>query len=189
MTLLLLDKSMTLGSTGQTGRRGTQDQPRRKHGRDHTVSTITRHQQVYDEEPTKQVADQQKAAKQRISDKKKQEVEEANKLRLSSEEEAERLQYEKLIGQLKAAEARNRVRIRRMRSYSNQTDETNHLVACQTTAASAVRLEALLTDKQAVPDNDAPPSPNSNRVKIDKLSRERIELLMNDDLGLLTMRT
>ncbi|MGH0145496.1 UNVERIFIED_CONTAM: hypothetical protein FKN15_005750 [Acipenser sinensis] len=51
---------------------------------------------------------------------------------------------EKLIGQLKAAEARNRIRIMRLRYQSMRAQEINHLIACQSTAQKSVRLELLL---------------------------------------------
>ena len=66
----------------------------------------------------------------------------------SSIDEAEdRDKHEKLIGQLKAAEARNRIRIMRMRYEANRGQEINHLIACQPTARKAVRLQALIPVK------------------------------------------
>jgi hypothetical protein len=56
----------------------------------------------------------------------------------------EKEKHERLIGQLKAAEARNRTRLLQLRYINLKEDETEHLVDSQPTALKAVRLEALL---------------------------------------------
>jgi hypothetical protein len=56
----------------------------------------------------------------------------------------EKEKHDRLIGQLKAAEARNRTRLLHMRYINLKEDETEHLVDSQPAALKAVRLEAFL---------------------------------------------
>ncbi|XP_061418593.1 protein LKAAEAR1 isoform X2 [Lethenteron reissneri] len=86
----------------------------------------------------------------------------------------------RLIGQLKAAEARARIRALRLRYQRIRANEINHLVASQPTATKAMRLEALLPTKPSSPE---PPDP------LDKLQRFRIEQILEDEQGLTTKRT
>merc|ERR1712168_647577 len=84
----------------------------------------------------------------------------------------------KLIGQLKAAEARNRIRDMRLRYDSSRTAEVNHLISCQPSARKAVRLQALLPIKNE----------NKNQAELlDKISRKRVQALLEDELQLLTI--
>lgn len=129
------------------------------------------------EKPSKSVAEAQEKVKRRLLDAHKQ-------LKLHSsgptaDERREAQQHEKLIGQLKAAEARNRIRIMRLRYHTNRAQEIGHLVACQPTALTAVRLQALL-----------PAKPESDVLSdsLDKFYRERVEKLLEDGGGLLTQR-
>ncbi|KAG2461795.1 LKAM1 protein, partial [Polypterus senegalus] len=55
--------------------------------------------------------------------------------------------HENLIGQLKAAEARNRIRLMRLKYQSFRVEEVNHFISCQPTAQRALRLELLLPRK------------------------------------------
>ncbi|CAM9422710.1 unnamed protein product [Lampetra fluviatilis] len=86
----------------------------------------------------------------------------------------------RLIGQLKAAEARARIRALRLHYQRIRANEINHLVASQPTATKAMRLEALLPTKPSSPE---PPDP------LDKLQRFRIEQILEDEQGLTTKRT
>ena len=65
------------------------------------------------EEPPKEIDDARKASQKRLINLKK--MRQMQFEPLSREEEEERDKHEKLIGQLKAAEARNRLRIMRLR--------------------------------------------------------------------------
>lgn len=47
----------------------------------------------------------------------------------------------------RAAEARNRIRIMRLRYQANRAQEISHLISCQPSALNAVRLQALLPTK------------------------------------------
>jgi len=47
----------------------------------------------------------------------------------------------------RAAEARNRIRIMRLRYQANRGQEINHLISCQPSALQAVRLQALVPAK------------------------------------------
>ncbi|CAI9582556.1 unnamed protein product, partial [Staurois parvus] len=50
----------------------------------------------------------------------------------------------KVVGQLKAAEARNRIRLMRFRFQCMRAQELNNLISCQPTARDAIRLEVFL---------------------------------------------
>lgn len=92
----------------------------------------------------------------------------------------EKDKHAKLIGQLKAAEARNRLRIMRLRYQANRAQEINHLISCQPSALKAVRLQALVPAK---------PETTDRPDILDKLERNRIESLLEDNKGLLVNRT
>merc|ERR1711976_17056 len=130
------------------------------------------------EEPPKSVAEAQMSTKKRLIDLKKKHIRQ-NKPP-SELELDEKDKHEKLIGQLKAAEARNRIRIMRLRYEANRAQEINHLTACQPTARKAVRMQALLPVR---------PEDRSQGDSLDKLSRSRVESLLEDTHGLLTGRT
>ena len=94
-------------------------------------------------------------------------------------EEAEKLiqfekeRHERLIGQLKAAEARNRNRILKMKYFNAKQDEIDHIIESQPTAIQAVRLEAFL-----------PPVRTKKVVITDKLNpieRRRLEAIIDDE--------
>lgn len=130
------------------------------------------------EEPSKRAADAAAATKKRIIEKrKKQRNQDLNPL---LEDQEERGKHEKLIGQLKAAEARNRIRIMRMRYEANRGQEINHLIACQPSARKAVRLQALLPVKE---------EDRSHGDKLTKLARARVEVLLEDSQDLTISRT
>lgn len=128
------------------------------------------------EQPSKDAAEAQANSKKRLTERNK----EREKLTCSEEEQTEKDKHEKLIGQLKAAEARNRIRIMRLRYEANRSQEINHLIACQPTARKSVRLQALLP----VQHEDKTPGD-----KLDKLQRTRVEALLDDNRGILTGRT
>lgn len=87
----------------------------------------------------------------------------------------ERERHERLIGQLKAAEARNRARIMRARYENLKQDEIDLLIESQQTALQAVRLEAFL------------PSIKSQKQKkcdepelLNPVERHRLDALIDD---------
>lgn len=92
----------------------------------------------------------------------------------------ERERHERLIGQLKAAEARNRTRIMKMRYFHSKQDEIDHLIDSQPTATKAVRLEAFL------------PPVKQDKVKVDStmtpIQRRRLERLIDDNKNALVER-
>jgi len=130
------------------------------------------------EEPNKDAAEFQANTKKRLVDLKKQRI----RATMPPGEEIvdEKDKHEKLIGQLKAAEARNRIRIMRLRYEANKAQEVNHLIACQPTARKAVRLQALIPIRS---------EDRSQGDALDKLSRARCEALLDDSRGLITGRT
>ncbi|XP_062520707.1 uncharacterized protein LOC134195660 isoform X2 [Corticium candelabrum] len=91
----------------------------------------------------------------------------------------EKLKSKGLIGELRAATARGRLRDIRIRYESNRAREINHLITCQPTAQECVRLEAFI-----------PPQPVLSRIKepLKKQERLRCEAIMEDDLGLTVNR-
>ncbi|RMZ96840.1 LKAAEAR1 isoform X2 [Brachionus plicatilis] len=94
-------------------------------------------------------------------------------------EETERLmklekeRHDKLIGQLKAAEARNRNRILKLKYFNAKQDEIEHIIESQPTALKAVRLEAFLppvrSKKVNVPDS------------LNPIERRKLEAIIDDD--------
>ncbi|XP_061169394.1 protein LKAAEAR1-like [Saccostrea echinata] len=129
------------------------------------------------EDPPKEVSEAMGATKKRLLEKRRM-IMRANQ-DLPEEEYDERDKHAKLIGQLKAAEARNRLRIMRLRYQANRAQEISHLIACQPTALKAVRLQALVP---------AYPEREERKDRLDKLERVRVERLLEDTQGLLTNR-
>ncbi|CAL1538715.1 unnamed protein product [Lymnaea stagnalis] len=129
------------------------------------------------QEPPKDIADAQAITRKRLLDRKKKiEIQKPN---LSDKEAEEREKHAKLIGQLKAAEARNRLRIMRLRYQANRAQEISHLIACQPVALKAVRLQALVPPHVEIKEKGD---------MLDKFSRQRVEALLKDMQGLLTNR-
>ncbi|XP_025092540.1 protein LKAAEAR1-like [Pomacea canaliculata] len=129
------------------------------------------------EDPPKHVQEAQMQTKKRLLELRKQQS--RNSTTRPLEEEAEWHKHIRLIGQLKAAEARNRLRIMRLRYQANKAQEIGHLIACQPVALKAVRLQALLPhcpEKKSRPDD------------LTKSERHRVESLVEDGAGLLTNR-
>ncbi|CAB1335773.1 unnamed protein product [Coregonus sp. 'balchen'] len=82
-------------------------------------------------------------------------------------DEDEKRRHDLIIGQLKAAEARNR------------TQEINLMISCQSSAQTAVRLELLLpTEESKINTIDC----------LDKLQRKRVEEILDDEKGLTIKR-
>ncbi|XP_077990191.1 protein LKAAEAR1-like [Glandiceps talaboti] len=125
------------------------------------------------EEPPKHVAEAMAKTKTRITEQKKQDKKKTEPRPM--EEELDKEKHSKLIGQLKAAEARNRLRVMRLRYQANRAEEVKHLIACQPTSLKAVRLQALV-----------PPYPESisSSDALDSLQRERVETILEDERGL-----
>ncbi|XP_059177840.1 protein LKAAEAR1-like isoform X2 [Physella acuta] len=78
-----------------------------------------------------------------------------------------------------AAEARNRLRVMRLRYQANRAQEISHLIACQPVALKAVRLQALVPPHAEIKEKGD---------LLDKFSRQRVEALLKDVHGLLTNR-
>uniref|UniRef100_H2YB69 LKAAEAR motif-containing protein 1 n=1 Tax=Ciona savignyi TaxID=51511 RepID=H2YB69_CIOSA len=129
------------------------------------------------EEPSKDIQDQLDNAHKRV--KNAIQTERSLKPRLNIEDELERHKHSNLIGQLKAAEARNRIRVMRLQYQAMRAHEVKHLIACQPTSLKALRLEALV-----------PPYIDNNNPgdQLDKLDRARVESILEDDKGITTNR-
>ncbi|KAJ6652150.1 hypothetical protein lerEdw1_013152 [Lerista edwardsae] len=98
------------------------------------------------------------------------------KAMLQEEKEAEQ---KRLIGILKAAEARNRLRNSRLQYQALRAQEINFLISFQRNAKGAVRLEVFL-----------PPSRNLARLSdcMDTVQRGRIEEILEDENGEIFIR-
>lgn len=83
--------------------------------------------------------------------------------------------YNILIGQLKAAEARDRIRLMRLQYQAMRSHEIRHLISCQPTSLKAIRFEALVPAKV---DNDNPDD------ELDKMERKRVESILDDDAAM-----
>ncbi|XP_066558428.1 protein LKAAEAR1 [Amia ocellicauda] len=99
---------------------------------------------------------------------------------LDPEAEKHKRRQDALVGQMKAAEARSRVRLMRLRYQSMRSQEIKHLISCQPTGQRAVRLELLLPVKT---ERFSPVN------ALDKRERRRIEEILEDDRGLTINRT
>ncbi|XP_001634879.2 protein LKAAEAR1 [Nematostella vectensis] len=129
------------------------------------------------ESPAKEVAESMSAARKRLKELKKQMKKETKPPALETITEQDK--HVKLIGQLKAAEARNRIRLMRLRYEHNRASEVNHLISCQPTALKAVRLQSLVP-----PETD----PIKIRDLLGKGERYRVNALLEDEVGLETAR-
>jgi len=140
------------------------------------IHPVQRSKYLAYEEPDQDVKKGINFSKMRILEVKKKE-ERFNPL--DERAEREKYRHDQLVGQLKAAEARNRVNLLRSKYYCKKGDEINRLITCQPTAIKAVRLQSLLPNRPA-------------RIKfhdvMEKDQRFRVEGLIEDELGLKTGR-
>ncbi|KAI1892856.1 hypothetical protein AGOR_G00137830 [Albula goreensis] len=94
---------------------------------------------------------------------------------ITQKKDPEKKRQDTLIGQLKAAEARNRSRLMRLRYQNTRAKEIKVMIACQSTALNAVRLETLLPTKV---------TKLSIRDSLDRAERSRVEEILEDEKGL-----
>merc|ERR1719320_1530921 len=83
--------------------------------------------------------------------------------------------YNALIGQLKAAEARDRIRLMRLRYEAMRSHEIKHLISCQPSSLKAIRFEALVPAKVDNPKHED---------TLEKVDRERVEKMVADNKGI-----
>ncbi|CAB4018685.1 Hypothetical predicted protein [Paramuricea clavata] len=128
------------------------------------------------ESSSKQAAQGMCEARRRIHERRKSETKHAME---SDTTDPQKEKHARLIGQLKAAEARNRIRLMRIRYTGNKASEMNNLIACQPTAIKAVRLQCLV-----------PPHPEKIVIRdlLGKDERSRVDVLLEDELNLTTNR-
>jgi hypothetical protein len=86
----------------------------------------------------------------------------------------EKEKHDRLIGQLKAAEARNRTRLLHMRYINLKEDETEHLVDLQPSALKAVRLEAFLPNLK--------PKKSEFNDTLNPIQKRRLEAILDGAL-------
>ncbi|XP_066442959.1 protein LKAAEAR1 [Eleutherodactylus coqui] len=127
------------------------------------------------EQPSKSIAASLLMTQNRLKEHALRSIPDLQKQVLDHEEERQK----KVVGQLKAAEARNRIRLMRIRYQWMKAQEVKYLVSSQPTARDAIRLEVLL-----------PPGPpvDKSRDPLHWLQRDRVERLLEDDEGLMTLR-
>ena len=126
------------------------------------------------ESASKQTAQGMCEARKRIHEKRKSEIKHS-----AGKRNPEKEKHARLIGQLKAAEARNRIRLMRLRYTGNKASEMNNLIACQPSAIKAVRLQCLV-----------PPHPEKIVIRdlLGKDERSRVDVLLEDEQNLTTNR-
>lgn len=83
----------------------------------------------------------------------------------------------------RAAEARNRIRIMRLRYQANKAQEINHLISCQPSALKAVRLQALVPAKSDLTEKDdslekLAVSVSDSAIILQRLGRKRCYILL-----------
>uniref|UniRef100_A0A1I8HLT3 RAB6-interacting golgin n=1 Tax=Macrostomum lignano TaxID=282301 RepID=A0A1I8HLT3_9PLAT len=129
-------------------------------------------------EPSKEVMEAIVESQRRVNVRQKKQREQQEKLNAVDIDEQ---QYEILVGQLKSAEARNRLRILRARHSQAAEREVGHLIACQPTALRAVRLEAMLPPKAAesAAGRSAGAEADPESVGMSKADRNRLNQLMS----------
>ncbi|KAM8945759.1 protein LKAAEAR1 [Pelodytes ibericus] len=139
------------------------------------LNPIQRARYLAYEQPRKEVAASVLQTQSRVKEHALRSLQEMPQRVLDPEQEKQT----KVIGQLKAAEARNRIRLMRFRFQCMRAQELTNLISSQPTARDAIRLEVFL-----------PPRPQSGslHVSLDRFQMERVENLLADDRGLLTNR-
>lgn len=98
---------------------------------------------------------------------------------LAEKEEKEKMQ--KIMGQLRAAEARSRLRMRRLKFEASQAREIEQLIACQPSALEALRLERVLRPNKIQKD--------STKNLLSRAEVDRVNYLMEDSNMLQLKRT
>ncbi|UJR29941.1 hypothetical protein I4U23_017488 [Adineta vaga] len=112
-------------------------------------------------------------------------------------------QYALVIGELKAAEARNRIRATRLRFSKSHRNEIDQIIAFQPNALSALRFEAFMMnpssstqkEKYSTTTMNISPRPKSGsannltRDPLTQIERRRVQNLTLDDQNLLVNRT
>eukprot|EP00794_Sanderia_malayensis_P012254 gene12254-13516_t len=161
-------------SDNETNRRSVKQLSKKEIQR---LNPLERSRYLAYEEPAKDVLRGIEASRKRIAEAKQ----EMKRLYapIPIEDALETEKHEQLIGQLKAAEARNRARLLRLHYQRNRGQEVSHLISCQPTAIKAMRLQTLL-----------PPYPKKVEVRdmLGKDERIRVESLLADEIGLETER-
>ncbi|XP_034168091.2 protein LKAAEAR1-like [Pangasianodon hypophthalmus] len=89
-----------------------------------------------------------------------------------------KLRHDTLIGQLKAAEARNRIRQMRLQCHNLKMREISLMISSQASVQSAVRLELFLAKEKQ----------RNNSDSLDQLQRRRVEEILEDEKGLTIIR-
>jgi len=137
------------------------------------LNPIEKSRYLYYEKPTKEMTIAKEAALKRVRLEIRQRDAEAEDRRRKEVEKQQQEKHNELIGQLKAAEARNRIRLLRIRYNNVRNGELEQMIAYQPTSIRAVRLQALVPQK-----NNFLLSKADNMLKND---RHRIEEIIDDE--------
>ncbi|XP_066526218.1 protein LKAAEAR1-like [Hoplias malabaricus] len=127
-------------------------------------------------EPSKEAKGWMETSRQRVLSWVAQERREQEKYRLQVL--PSKLHQDKVVGQLKAAEARYRIRHMRLQYQNLKAQEINVMISCQSSAQSAARLELLLAQERKSNSTDS----------LDQLQRRRVEEILEDERGLTVIR-
>ncbi|CAF1161720.1 unnamed protein product [Rotaria sp. Silwood1] len=110
-------------------------------------------------------------------------------------------QYAIVIGELKAAEARNRIRATRLRFAKSHRNEIDQIIAFQPNALSALRFEAFMSNTSSLQKEKVSSSLHSSprttsilasgqtKDSLTQIERRRVQNLLLDDKNLLVDRT
>ncbi|XP_065897936.1 protein LKAAEAR1-like isoform X2 [Dysidea avara] len=146
-----------------------------------TVSQKNLSKRLQYESPPKHIQELQEAALKRVRAVKQEEKEKVSKNPAISEVIEQEYNSE-LIGQLRAAEAKERVNNIRYQFRVDKAQEINHLISQQPSAMEAVRLKCFLQ-----PQN---PGLTANAtVYLNQRQRERCEAILEDEKGLTVTRS
>ncbi|KAF7695988.1 protein LKAAEAR1-like isoform X2 [Silurus meridionalis] len=129
-------------------------------------------------EPSKEVRAWMAASQQRIHSRLAHEKEKVSRENPLQDMES-KLHNDTLTGQLKAAEARNRIRQMRLKCHNLKMQEINLMISSQACVQSAVRLELLLTNEKQ----------RNHADSLDQLQRQRVEEILEDEKGLTLIRS
>ncbi|KAL6482714.1 hypothetical protein MHYP_G00075860 [Metynnis hypsauchen] len=128
-------------------------------------------------EPSKEVKGWMAAAKQRVRARPAQERTESEKN--PQHDSDSKLHQDVLIGQLKAEEARSRIRQKRLHEQNLRAQEIKLMISCQPNAHSALRLQRLLLPQER--------KMNSTDT-LNQQQRQRVEEILKDEKGLTMIR-
>uniref|UniRef100_UPI003AAA2F29 protein LKAAEAR1-like n=1 Tax=Centroberyx gerrardi TaxID=166262 RepID=UPI003AAA2F29 len=132
------------------------------------------------QQPTEQVKAWAAASRKRCAQLRKADASWSEAQLRPLEDPEERRRRSLISGQLKAAEANSRLCSRRRSYQAARSEEIRMMIACQSSAQAAIRLELLLPAAER----------RTHSVDwLDRTQRQRVEEIMEDDKGLTLIRS